>query len=226
MKTAVAMHGCHVYARDWERIIWGDPKRMIFGRAAKAIHLAWYKDAEMISFSTGASEKDGKKEAQLIYEYALGHIEDMTASITADSMALRKWLQEKHILDIESLNTADEMQYLARNCTNRTIEELYLVSSPWHIPRCYANACAYKAAGSGFQGIEVFASASDQDIFGAKDITILEPPHRGDDEMLQARDEELPHIVARGLFGLDPEKRKAATWALQQAIKRLKGDVG
>ena len=219
MKTAVAVHGCHVGAVDWESIVWGDPKHGVYGRAATAISLAWENSAEMLSFSTGASERDGRREAERIYELARSRLDELFGGPVKGLDTA--WLEKIAVIDVESQNTADEMRYLGQSCTEREIEKLFLVSSPWHIMRCLKEALAYQAVG-GFAGMHIYTLASDDssDDLNAGNVVVLEPPHRGDDPMLHAPFKM--HEIIPKLFGLSHKDRIAILAELDSMISRRK----
>lgn len=208
-RIAVAVHGCHVGATDWPSIIWGNPSSGIMGRASKAICLARELDADIISFSTGASQINGLKEAELIFSYSIVHHSELDIDVG--------WLERRCVLDLLSQNTKDEMVKLDVLCEGRGITKLYLVSSPWHVLRCHKEALIHKTNG-GFVGVEILAVASDDssDILKAENVSIIEPPHRGDDLSLSA--EFKMHEIIPLLFRLDPEKRNLVLGQLKNMI--------
>jgi hypothetical protein len=67
MKTAILIHGCHLQAEEWENIVWRNPRVGILGRIPRGIQLAIQEKADLIFWGTGASEKDGLKEAEDVF---------------------------------------------------------------------------------------------------------------------------------------------------------------
>ncbi len=186
MATAILIHGCHLQAEAWEHIVWGDPKHGVLGRVPKGLQLAEKHAASLIFWGTGASQKDGKKESEYTYDYALQHIHELDDVLKHgfagyDAYEIQELLGKKSRLDLETQNTTDEIAAAAAFCKERRIDELILVSSPTHIARCLQEAQKLKTSGA-LEGIEVLACASDtcfKDSTPA-DVVIIEPPHRGD----------------------------------------------
>ena len=106
------------------------------------LKIAFEEDAELIIFSTGASERSGKKEGEYTRDWALAHVETL-APLTGWELlpeALEQFINEDTELDLESQNTTQECERNFRLCTERGIERVILVSSPWHIQRCHTEA--------------------------------------------------------------------------------------
>jgi len=184
MKTAIIIHGCHLYATGWESIVWGNPQKRILGRASRGILLAISERPEFIWWGTGASEKGGVKEAQYTFDYALEHLEELLPGYFEtghDRFAVRKFFQNRSLIDTTSQNTPEETEHAMRLCKQKDVKRLFLVSSPTHIARCLQSAEIVRAQG-GFEGLEIFATSSDTCFSDStpKDVLIVEPPHRGD----------------------------------------------
>ena len=211
VRTAIAIHGCHLEAQNWEKII--------HSRVSKGLLLARDCDARVIfSFSTGASSREGKTEARLIYEYAV----TWAANIWDRDHLVRQALLEQNVwIDEVSQNTAEEVKRLGFLCQVHAIQSLYLVSSPWHILRCHKEALKSKRSGN-FPGIEILAAASDEPFLSNElvvdNVVVIEPPHRGDDPMLGVR--PAMHEVIPALFSLIPEARVSVLDMLNQRINR------
>lgn len=180
METAILIHGCHLQAKDWENIIWGYPEKGIFGRVPKGLQVAQQEDARLVYFGTGASEKEGIKEAQYTYDYCM----DMSRhwySFSKDPFQLGKKIKERTFIDTESQTTPQEVARCIEMCKERGIEKLILVSSPTHIARCLQSAEKIRAEGD-FKGLQIVATASDTCFVDSTpaDVLIVEPSHRGD----------------------------------------------
>lgn len=183
MRTAVLIHGCHLQAEGWEDIVWGKPRENILGRVPKGLLEAVKWDADMVIFSTGASEKDGLKEGEYTLLYALKHVEELRELIGWEG-DLRAWLTDLAELELTSQNTCEEVLASARMARSDKIERLLIVTSPSHVMRAHQEAIS--ALGSDpelkyFLG-NLYATASDTCYAGTKieDVAIFEPPHRGD----------------------------------------------
>ncbi len=181
MDTGVLIHGCHLQAKEWENIVWGNPKGGTLGRAPRGIQLAICEKAELIFWGTGASEKDGMKEAQFAFNYAVVHGCELSEFSGYDPYEIESILRGISFIDTATQNTSQEIECAAEVCHERGITRLILVSSPTHIPRCLSEAEKFRWAGK-LHGIKIFATASDTCYAGSVpgDVLIVEPPHRGD----------------------------------------------
>jgi hypothetical protein len=181
MKTAILIHGCHVDATNWENIMWGDPARGVFGRVPRALQLLNTEHASLLCWGTGASERDGVKEAQYIFDYTVKRVHALPQFNGKAASEVVAYLLDISHIDVESQNTSQEVEAAARACKAAQVERLILVSSPTHISRCLLEAEKLRAVG-GLRGIEVFATSSDTCYADSTvaDVLIVEPPHRGD----------------------------------------------
>ena len=70
-KVAVLIHGCHLQAEEWERIVFGEKE--LSGRVTTGIEEAVRKKAVLIFLGTGASQHaNGKKESEQTFSMTLG----------------------------------------------------------------------------------------------------------------------------------------------------------
>lgn len=187
-KTAVLIHGCHLQADQngspWEAIVWGldsDGLPTLRGRGTMGLKVAFDNDAELVIFSTGASERDGLKEGEYTRNWAMGHIDELAKMTGWHDMpeGLEQFIGVRGELDLESQNTREECERNFRLCAEHGIERVFIVSSPWHIQRCHTEALkvaeAMRAGGEDVP--EIIAVASHGSTEG---LVILEPLHRGD----------------------------------------------
>jgi len=182
LKTAILIHGCHLEANGWKNIFWGDPQKGILGRAPKAFDLFWKEEnVALIYWGTGASEKDGKKEAKYSFDYALARANQLPGFKGFDTHQIEKIFGKYSYIDTVSQNTPQEVEGAIHVCREKEIERLILVSSSTHIARCLQ--CAEKVRfEQGFKDLEIVAMVSDICYAGSTpaDVLIVEPPHRGD----------------------------------------------
>jgi len=197
MRTAILIHGRHLDTPNWERIIWGEPNRGVFGNVSKGVRLAMQEHAELIYWGTGSSKKDGTVESQYIFEYAVSHASELPEFNGQDEAAIQAVLQPISFIDLGGLNTAQEVERAAKVSIERGIERLILVSAPTHIARCLQEAEKLRAAGT-LGKLEIFAVASDVPYADSSsdDVVIIEPPHRGDTPKWQT------HRYAKAAFGI------------------------
>ena len=138
--TGVLIHGCHLQAKEWENIIWGNPRKGVLGRVPRGIQLAWQESAKLIFWGTAASEKDGLKESQYTFAYAVAHGCELSEFSGYDPYEIESILNNFSFIDTESQHTSQEIEYATKICRKRGITRLILVSSPTHIPRCLSEA--------------------------------------------------------------------------------------
>lgn len=207
MATAVLVHGCHLLAEGWHDIVWGEPKKDRLGRVPRAVLLAIELRADMIVFSTGASEKDGLKEGEYIYRYTLERLPELAELTGSTETGLRRWLEARRKLELTSQNTRQELLASANMALKEGMNRLFLVSSPTHIIRCYKEAISVLGREPRLRHFlrDLHAVASDTCYAGSTfdDVVVIEPPHRGDIPRWQT------HRYARALFqimGKGPER--------------------
>ena len=140
-RTAVLIHGCHVQAIGWKEIVYGNLDGRL-GRVPTALEEAVNKQASLIFWGTGASEKKGLKESEYTYKKAIGSkLEGLASVVGRDSGELRKYITDVSYVDKKTQNTTEEIQRAIKKCKKKGITELILVSSPTHIARCLQEAC-------------------------------------------------------------------------------------
>lgn len=182
--TAVLIHGCHLQAslnrQTWKDIVWGGDTPTLHGRGTMGLKVAIERNADLVVFSTGASELEGVKEGQVTRDYALENLESIARAIDTDPNTLQRMIEENSELDIESQNTREECERNLGLCIDMGIEQVIIVSSPWHLPRCILAAQTVleeMRAARKMLVPELFAKPSHGD---TKGTVVFEPPHRGD----------------------------------------------
>ena len=157
-RTAVLIHGFHLESsliqdiaqkqrlvRDWRDLAIGRPSDGYAGRATYGVMLAWREQAEAVIFSTGASEKDGLKEAEYTYRAVLRVADDLDMPLGCEAGTLRAWLQPPRVrLDIVSQTTAEELQRNLSWCHQNGYDRVILVTNEFHAPRALATANAVR----------------------------------------------------------------------------------
>ncbi len=221
IRTAILIHGYHLLADGWEEVIWGDPQHGIYGRAAAGLREALRHDAEIIFFTTGASQKDGLLEGEAVLNIARTRMLEMPEFSGWSENDAHAWLDSKAALELTSQVTTDELTTCADIALSRGVERLVLVSSPSHIMR------AHQSAISGFSKQEkykpllnaLYAVASDTCYPGTtvEDVVIIEPPHRPD------RPKIFFNKTISGIFKIkDSETAQALDSALAEVIEEYK----
>ncbi len=211
-RTGILVHGCHVQAEDWERIVWGEPPYQL-GRIPAAVLLAIKTEARMIIFGTGASQTpEGIKEGQATLNLLKERWDNLCDFIDLEEKYQGGgWPNKENFLDIcvaeiESQNTVDEVRNAGQIFADAGIDRICLVSSPTHLSRCLLNAMQVFGKTPELQHLMrgLFAHPSDTCYAGATtdDIVVLEPNHRGD---IEPTSPQLNELVPR-FFGLQDKQ--------------------
>lgn len=179
MKTGVLVHGFHLQAPNWKNIVWGEPPYFL-GRVPKGMSVALLEgNVDIIVFGTGASEKDGKKEAEYTRDYLLEHFYELAEFevFWGFHHFLEAKIRIERILrvEIQSQNTAQEVQFAGRMFREVGVERIILVSSPAHISRCLRDALV------NIKGVsDISAMPSQTSWADPAEVVIVEPSHRPD----------------------------------------------
>ena len=217
--TGILVHGRHLQAEGWETLVWGEPPHKL-GSLTMMVYMALNEGPENITlvvFGTGASEKDGFKEAEYMKQYLLEHFGDLVQfpriadhpAFTEDGQARLEKVVERIVPEIQSKNTLEELKNAARLFTDAGVERIIQIACGSHLPRCIQNRLQVKEAGGIPEGPMWHAVADDMTYLGssAGDVTILEPPHRGDDPLLREPKDRLPSELAKRIFRIPFPKR-------------------
>ncbi|MBX9765359.1 YdcF family protein [Patescibacteria group bacterium] len=226
----VLLHGCHLEAGmeaddtlpaiSWDEIEFGSNDRerpTDAGRVIAGIRLALLKDAARIIFSTGASERNGVKEGEYIYREALDRVEAIAQHLSVAPATLREFLEARSLLDIETQNTAQELDQNIRRAVTGGASEVYLVTSPWHAPRVMSEQAkiAEKLRAEGVRVPDIFVHASHGSTRGT---AVVEAPHRGD----TTRVEHPFHLRIADLYRLPGTERDQIITAFGESVSRAR----
>lgn len=179
--TAVLIHGHHLQAPEWERLVWGIPRLSQVGRIPRGLEMAVKESAELIIWGTGASKdpQTGKLESEYTRDFATRHIGELAAYLGIGEAEVRVLLEERSELQRTTTNTKNETYEALKLCKDRGIHTLYLVSSPTHVPRCLLTAVQYQEE---FAPVVLCGVAAETatEFWSPKDVAIVEPSHRPD----------------------------------------------
>ena len=176
--VGVLIHGCHLEAEGWERIVFGEGDQL--GRVPVGLAEAVNRNAKLIFWGSGGSvSKDGLKESEYTYAKVFAKLEHLARQVDRSPAELAKFVKEVSFLDTKSKNTEQEIKAALRQCRARGIKELILISSPTHIARCLQEACKLKVKKKPFP-IAFYARPCDTCFANSKpyDVVIIEPPLR------------------------------------------------
>lgn len=225
MKTAVVVHGLHLQAAQWEHIVWGDPQKGIYGRAAAGLREALRFDAAFIIFGTGASFKDGMPEAEYMRNIARRRIHELHEFRHMGIEAARAWLDAHSLMETRAKNTHTEIEADARIALAQGCDALVLVSSPVHIMRAHKTALALFEHRPEFKAFRhnLFAVASDVNYEGTHvdDVVIVEPQHRPDVERVPFHETLSGLVKFMRRPDLAPALNKALKDVMDDYAKRL-----
>ena len=190
MKTGVLIHGCDVNADFWTRAVWGKPPHRV-GRIPKGILVTHQENADVIVLGTGASVKDGLKEASYTKKYMLDHWDRLTEFTEFQKLPATRLLKLREkmggaIVEESSLNTQQEVERAGEIFLDRDIERVILVSTPTHLPRCIRDAFSvYEHERFASLRHNLFAAPSDCRFWGDRtsDPVIIEFPHKPGQEL-------------------------------------------
>jgi hypothetical protein len=179
-------------------LVWGsdDPNApTMAGRAVMGVYIALHRHARLVTFSTGASEKDGLKEGEYTYKFVTDHADALAALLspklntpfTGDD--LREWLRRRVALDLVSQNTAEETAANLALALERKCKEVISVTNAFHAPRCLAGLQAARVKYDSPLLVSTIPAFDDD-----HGVVIIEPPHRGDMPKVPY------HLTAKGIF--------------------------
>ena len=208
-RTGILVHGCHLSADGWEHIVWGRPPNEL-GRLPHAVLLAVEEQAAVMVFGTGASERDGLKESEYTLQYLWDHWAGLLEFEPLQWVSLvqaEALIRRIAVVDAVTQNTGEEVRRGLAVMKERHCYSAVLVSSPTHLPRCLACACAIVEQEPGLFEGPVYASPSDTcyDGFDAADVVVVEPPHRGDRR--KSLDVFRFHELVRRTYSVPSEKK-------------------
>jgi hypothetical protein len=237
MAAGVLVHGPHLQAEGWLELAWGIPP-LHMGRIPKAIQVLWKRRAsrEMgaLYFGTGASERDGVKEAECMFNLllerkaqlnqfdALRSFGGLDISYLPDGPVLYVGNQARAIIvDTVPQNTREEILSAADHFLQIGVDEMVLVSSATHMPRCLRDALAalndpvhegkYRRLAQ-----NLYAAPADTCYAGAdfESTVIFEAPHRGD------RPKYPLNQRARSLMRVKPENLERFGIELEELVSK------
>lgn len=196
MKIGILVHGRHVNAVDWEKLMWGElPNKL--GSLPLMLLVALNCGLENVAgivFGTGASERDGVKEAQVMKNFLLGKLDDMfvVASLfetlghprfqTLYDLSKIRDLCGQIICETKSQNTDQEVASAAKIFADLGVDEVRQVTCGSHAPRCQLAQLKMRAAGV-IPSRQLWSCYGDDMTYSGSligDVVVSEPPHRGD----------------------------------------------
>lgn len=183
-KKAVLIHGCHLKAEGWQSVVWGNPSEGIWGSIQRGVELSFSEDASFIFWGTGASEKDGMKESEHMFQFAISHLSELAGLCGCSSEELKSFLEERSFVDKVTQNTAEELRAYFDFCLLKGVTNPIIVAVATHASRSIKTTLALILKEGKYRIFlhRIILAPADTCFFGATpdDVVVIEPPHRGD----------------------------------------------
>ncbi len=185
MQKAVLIHGFHLQSHlqlgdtvyGWHDLVIGQLHQgLLNGRATYGVGVAFTTNADAVIFSTGASERDGFKEAEYTYRSVLTNAGLIAKCLGVTDDSFCDWLMSRVQLDVESQTTAEELRRNLIWCAGHDMYDITLVTSRFHAPRALSNANDTRLA-LGLSMLRIRAAAPEDPTPAP---VIFEPPTRPD----------------------------------------------
>lgn len=194
-KTAVLIHGLHLQANDWEKIVFGDLDKNIFGNVPRGLEIALENNTELVYIGSGASDKDGLKECEYALLETKKRIPEYAKRFNINDLEISSLLDEKTYLDTKAKDTKEEIDNFLKLCLEKQIDELYFIPVAGQAPiaaRRISKAIVENPQYAKYLH-SYFICPSDTKYANLMmdDIVIFTPPHRGD------RVDNPSHMLAR-----------------------------
>lgn len=182
--TAVLIHGLHLEANGWESLVWGELANDTWGTIPRGVVYAWKQQAELVYWGSGASERDGKKEAEWMYQRAVQGADELAALCGTEPETLISFLTERSHIDTQVKDTKAEIVACYDLCLTKGISHVALIPYASQAPRAVREALHYALEDERYALLKhnLSVEPSDTRYVGVTmpDIVIFAPPHRGD----------------------------------------------
>lgn len=197
-RLGILLHVYHLQSRDWEWLVWGDPAHNKLGVGTKLFELLLDQPDDVavgcITFS-GPSSKDGLSEGAYTKRFLQDHVDrladfpcfrDRIKDLAPEAYALFKKRVDDIVLGDPITNTAAEIELGAAYFQSVRADTIVHIAAASHAPRCIQLQAVVRERGKIPAQQRWFTVASDTAFVGtsAADVVVVEPPHRGDDPLL------------------------------------------
>lgn len=221
MGTGVFVHGLNLNNPEWEHVIWGSPPDNL-GRVPKAVHYLRTRghDVGLMLFGSGASEKEGLKEAEYTLRYLmrnwhrLQQFRHFKECSWLGMQLLKRRVKRLARTETSSRNTYSELEYALPLFAQAGVDRIVVVSELTHVSRCFAHLAdlaGRELGGVLMPRVELSLEASTALPMNAdpKDVVVFEPPADGSGE---------PGVTFRKFFSLPAERRAEALAAIRKIL--------
>lgn len=229
-KFGILVHGRHVAANGWDRLVWGDVEQQKMGSLPMMVLTALQVGLDNIAgvvFGTGASERDGVKEADCMKRLLIDRQQDLLLFTSIcehsgyDHPLLVASFLDRIITETASQNTNEEVENAAKIFADLRADLVFQISSASHLPRCVKTVSELREKGLIPKG-QMWCGVADDMTFGdlgAAATAIFEPPHRGDDAMTSVDPKLWPNVVFPQLFRVPVARRLPLLDSFRAAIQ-------
>ena len=215
--VGILMHIRHLNTVGWEQLVWGVPENDSLGSLPKVVELLLTENGPIntIVFGCGPSTKNGLSEGEYTKQFLLEHVKDLhqfprlAPLLTPKKMRMIRSRLQKIIITPTIDRSIDEVRLASEIFTQHNVVKVIQVTAASHAPRCIQIQAAARAAGLIPARQQWFVMADDRCYADADPFStlILEPPHRGDDPMLDF-DPSLHEVMREYQYGLSPTAKK------------------
>ncbi len=204
---AVLIHGLHLQANGWEKLVWGDLQNNILGNVPKGIKLAIENNVDLVYFGSGASEKEGKKESEVTLERANSGASELATFLNINIINIENLLKEKSYTDKVAKDTKEEINNFLDLCIEKNIDNVIFVpfasQAPIVIRRVLAAILENPKYLKFKDSFQLIPSDTMYIEVAMNDIVIFTPPHRGD------RLKNPSHLLARKTLDVIQKQSKS-----------------
>lgn len=207
-RICVLIHGYRQDAPDWERVMWGNPEKEIYGRITLGIKVAIEERATHVYWGGG-------KEVPAVFAYVRKHIEPLRERF---GKRVDDVLGARSVAGLTGVSTTSEVLDAISICAENNLPVLALVSDEAHLERCYKYALKVRRTLKLRRKVCIVTKESDES-FSNNESVLFEPRTSYRDNL---------HTVAEDLLELDKflngnvEEARKELRALIAKLKRTK----
>ncbi len=230
--VGILLHVYHLETNNWEKLVWGDPKKDELGTVTKfaecVLDISFSDSLETIIYS-GPSRREGLTEGEHTRRYLFERIDQLSEfpCLKRKLDALNSKEYEQFVKRLRRLhkgpvikNTTAEVNRAATYFKEKGVSKVIQVAAVSHAPRCIKNQAIARHKKLIPRDQQWFVVPSETYHAGTKldDIVILEAPSRGDDPLKNVH----PYItdIMQRFFALTIEKKKIFIKKLNKAMAR------
>ncbi|MCD6177914.1 YdcF family protein [bacterium] len=144
MRRAVVVLGYSPNQENFEEVVWGIPPDKP-GRIVTGLKIFLENQAELLII-TGGTEKEGKKEAEVMRDLLYEKIEELYDFTVFPIFqgyfpsTIKEIIWRRLVLEISSKNTRENLQNVGKILYENSIDSVIIVTSPDHLSRALRDA--------------------------------------------------------------------------------------